>query len=69
MDFYDVVIVATLVGFLALAIALLLPVYRFLQREERASEAWTDEALARQHREATPPPNGATEQPEAPPRE
>ncbi len=46
-----IVIVVTVLGFIALAAALLLPVYRFLVREEQKGEAW-NEALRRQ-----PPPN------------
>jgi hypothetical protein len=41
------VIAGTFVGFLALAFALLFPIYRFLTREEKAGEAWTAGAIAR----------------------
>lgn len=41
MAYYTFVIILTLVGFLALAAALLVPVYRFLKREEKAGEEWT----------------------------
>ena len=44
---YTWVIVVTLIGFFALAAMLLVPVYRFLKREEKASERWTSEALRR----------------------
>lgn len=37
------IIVMTFFGFVALAVALLLPVYRFMKREERRGEAWNDE--------------------------
>jgi hypothetical protein len=52
-------IVMALVGFFLLAAVLLIPVYLFLQREKRASEQWTPEALARRTREAPPSPNGS----------
>lgn len=45
--YYTVVILAALIGFLLLAALLLVPVYRFLKREEAASEQWTREALRR----------------------
>ncbi len=61
MDEYFVVIVVTFVGFVALAAVLLVPVYLFLKREERASQSWTREELARRYREQPPPANGATE--------
>jgi hypothetical protein len=40
MDQYTFVIIATTVGFFALAALLLVPVYRFLKREEEASKQW-----------------------------
>lgn len=43
---YTWVILGTIVGFFSLAALLLVPVYRFLNREEKVSEAWTKEALA-----------------------
>ena len=42
---YTWVIVGTLVGFFSLAALLLIPVYRFLKREEKASEQWTRERM------------------------
>lgn len=57
MGGYPLIIVVTLIGFLLLAFILLAPVYRFLQREEEASQQWTDEALARRQQEA-PARNG-----------
>ncbi len=42
---YTWIIIATLVGFFALAAALLVPIYRFLIQQEKVSEAWTKEAL------------------------
>ena len=38
---YWLVIVLTTVGFFGLAALLLVPVYRFLMREEEASKQWT----------------------------
>lgn len=58
VDDYTVIILLTLVGFLALAAILLVPVYRFLRREEKASDKWTAEELARRRREDPPGPNG-----------
>lgn len=52
------IIVATLVLFLLLAAVLLVPIYRFLQREEEASKHWTPEELARRVREKQHGPNG-----------
>ena len=42
---YDLIILGTLIGFFTLAAILLVPVYRFLKREEKVSEQWTEEAL------------------------
>jgi membrane protein implicated in regulation of membrane protease activity len=42
---YTLVIILTLVGFIALAAILLVPVYRFLKREERESKQWSREEL------------------------
>ena len=42
---YTWIIIVTLVGFFALAALLLVPIYRFLVREEKASKAWTKKAL------------------------
>lgn len=57
MSSYTFILLGTLVGFLALAFALLYPVYRFLQREEKVSQRWTREEIARRGRER-PPSNG-----------
>ena len=68
---YTTVILIALFGFLALAAILLVPVYRFIQREERVSRAWTPEALEahertlRQPEEPDADPHAGTE---APPR-
>lgn len=43
---YLPLIFATLVGFAVLAAVLLVPVYRFLDREKKVAEKWTPEALA-----------------------
>ncbi|GAB5520296.1 MAG: hypothetical protein RhofKO_25470 [Rhodothermales bacterium] len=48
MDQYTVVIIVSFVGFCALAAILLVPIYRFLKREEQASQSWTAEDLAQQ---------------------
>jgi hypothetical protein len=61
-----VIIAATLFGFLALAFVLLYPIYRFLRREERASDDWTPDAIARRQRRGTAG-DGATGPPPRPP--
>ena len=48
---YLSVIVATLVGFAALAAVLLVPISRFLDREQEVAEDWTPEAIAKRMRE------------------
>jgi len=48
---YLPVVLATLIGFGALAALLLVPVYRFLEREEEVAEKWTVEELAARRRE------------------
>ncbi|NBC18528.1 MAG: hypothetical protein GVY18_14575 [Bacteroidetes bacterium] len=60
MDFYTVVIILTLLGFLLLAALLLVPVYLFLKREERASQRWTKDVLARRSQRETSS-NGASD--------
>lgn len=57
---YLPIIVGTLVGFGLLAAVLLVPVYRFLERERKVAEEWTPEALAERMQEqktdnGTPP--------------
>ena len=47
---YAVVIIVTALGFGALAAILLVPVYRFLRREERLSREWTEEELREEAR-------------------
>jgi hypothetical protein len=56
---YLPIIVATLVGFGLLAAALLVPVYRFLERERKVAQKWTPEALAERMRERETATNGA----------
>jgi len=48
---YLPVVLATLIGFSAIAALLLVPVYRFLEREEEVAEQWTVEELAARRRE------------------
>lgn len=43
---YLPIIVGTIVGFALLAALLLVPVYRFLERERKVAQKWTPEALA-----------------------
>ncbi len=43
MDKYTVVIILTTIGFFALAAALLVPIWRFLNSEEARSRQWTAE--------------------------
>lgn len=49
MNGYNGVVFLTLVGFLALAALLLVPVYRFLKREEKVAEAWTEDPYRSVH--------------------
>ena len=58
MDDYTLIIVLTLVGFLALAAILLVPVYRFLRREENASKKWSSQEMARRRHVDPPGSNG-----------
>ncbi|PEN11307.1 hypothetical protein CRI94_16090 [Longibacter salinarum] len=43
---YLPIILATLIGFSILAAALLVPVWRFLEREEKVAEKWTPDQIA-----------------------
>ena len=61
-----IVVALTFVGFVALAFVLLFPVYRFLNREEKASQSWTDEAIARRQARSGRG-DGATTPPKPPP--
>lgn len=62
MTDYTIIIIVTLVGFLALAAVLLVPVYRFIQREKEVASRWTKEAIARQSHDR-PPRNGVDKEP------
>jgi|GEM_PF-4868101 len=42
---YTLIILATIVGFFTLAAILLVPVYRFLRKEEKISAEWTEDNL------------------------
>ncbi len=53
MDSYYFVIVITFVGFFALAAALLVPIYRFLKKEEQTAELWTEESMVEAQTDAT----------------
>jgi hypothetical protein len=66
MGEYGTVILLTFIGFVTLAAILLVPVYRFLKREEKLSERWTKEALARK---AHKQPNGKPPEPPQQPAE
>ncbi len=56
---YLPIIVGTLVGFALLAALLLVPISRFLDREEEVAEDWTPEALAeRMHEQQQTATNG-----------
>ena len=48
---YLPIVAGTLLGFFLLAALLLVPVYRFLERERKVAEKWTPEALAERVRE------------------
>ena len=48
---YTWVIIGTTVGFFALAAVLLVPIYKFLKREEKVAEQWTREKLEASRRE------------------
>ena len=66
---YALPIVLTFVGFITLAAILLVPVYRFINREERRSRDWTDEALAERRLREGPPGDGSAGRPPAAPAE
>ncbi|MFB6279578.1 MAG: hypothetical protein ABEK75_08735 [Salinibacter sp.] len=55
---YLPIIAGTLIGFAVLAAVLLVPIYRFLDREEEVAEEWTPEAVAERMRKQQ---HGATE--------
>lgn len=43
MDKYTIVIILTAIGFFALAALLLVPIWRFLDSEEKRADEWTNE--------------------------
>lgn len=51
MGGYQTLITLIVIGFFVLAALLLGPIYRFLQREERAAEQWTAEDLRKRRRD------------------
>jgi len=62
---YLPIIAATLVGFGLLAALLLVPVYRFLERERKVAEKWTPEALAKRMQERETATNGTPDDADA----
>jgi len=48
---YLPIIAGTIIGFGLLAALLLVPVYRFLERERKVAQKWTPDALAERLRE------------------
>jgi len=69
---YLPIIVGTVIGFGLLAAALLVPVYRFLEREQKVAKKWTPEALAermqkRQETATNGTPDASADDPAAPP--
>jgi hypothetical protein len=62
---YLPIIVGTLVGFGLLAAVLLVPVYRFLERERKVAQEWTPEALAERMQEQKSATNGTPDDAEA----
>lgn len=63
MDGYLLVIIATLIVFFLLAALLLVPVYRFLDREQQASKAWTPEKIAERLQQRRASTDGADPDP------
>lgn len=51
MGGYQTLITLIVIGFFVLAAILLGPIYRFLEREERAAEQWTAEDLRKRRRD------------------
>jgi hypothetical protein len=47
MDYYTLIIILTAIAFFALAAVLLVPVWRFLGREEEKSRQWIDSSIER----------------------
>ncbi|HET6569338.1 MAG TPA: hypothetical protein VFG50_15325 [Rhodothermales bacterium] len=52
-----VLIIVVFLGFTGIAFAVLMPVHLFLNREEKLSEYWTEEAIARRMAADTPAEN------------
>ena len=46
MDEHTYVIVVAFFAFVALAAALLVPIYLFLKREEKVAEGWTEQTIS-----------------------
>jgi hypothetical protein len=63
---YLPIILATLVGFTALAAALLVPIYRFLDREQEVAEKWTPEQIAERLRKRREEARAQADEREAP---
>jgi hypothetical protein len=66
---YLPIIVGTLVGFGLLSALLLVPVYRFLEREREVAQKWTPEALAERMRERERTTNGTANEADESPRD
>jgi hypothetical protein len=66
---YLPIILGTLVGFSVLAALLLVPISRFLDREQEVSEKWTPEELAKRLNEESASTNGAPSSEEKTPAE
>lgn len=66
MEPYIPIILATFFGFLALAALLLIPVWRFIQRETARGEAWNShlkaQERARRAQRVNPPPDASREE-------
>ena len=65
---WTLIIIATAIGFFALAFILLYPIYRFMRREEDVSKGWTREAMARRQQREQPSGDGAPGHPPERPR-
>lgn len=59
MGSYTLLIAGTLIGFLLLAALLLVPVWRFLEREKTLSEEWTPDEIAKRLQERRSTSNGS----------
>ncbi len=58
---YLPIIAGTLIGFALLAALLLVPIWRFLNREQEVAEEWTPEAVAERMRERRQTSTNGTE--------